>query len=231
MVSRGQSFPPFAVTVDLVVLTIREGALRALLVRRGEEPFEKRWSLPGGFVAPSEDLPAAAQRVLQAKTALDLQTVHLEQIATYGAPKRDPRMRTVSVAYLAFLHDLDDPSPGPRELDAAWVPIGAAERRRLAFDHRAILRDGLTRARAKIEYTTLATRFCPPAFTLRQLRAVYEAVWDRELDAGNFARKVLAIPGFVEETGESVASPRGRPAKTYHAGDAWHVHPPLRAVA
>src|SRR3954452_12906806 len=95
--SRRDKIPrmPFAVTVDLVVLTIREGELCALVVRRGIAPYRGRWALPGGFVDEQEGLVAAATRELAEETGLVDLRVHLEQLATYGAPRRDPRMRVV----------------------------------------------------------------------------------------------------------------------------------------
>src|SRR4029077_6691940 len=102
MTTRAPKYPPFAVTVDLVVLTVRDDALKVLAVRRGEPPFEGRWALPGGFVRPIESLDSAAQRELGEETGLKPGVVHLEQLASYGEPDRDPRMRTVTVAYLAL---------------------------------------------------------------------------------------------------------------------------------
>jgi 8-oxo-dGTP diphosphatase len=244
-----RAFDPVAVTVDVVALTIRDGALHVLLVRRGEPPFAGMWALPGGFVRgvrDAEDLPEAAVRELAEETGVSaadgpLERVHLEQLGTYGAPGRDPRMRVVSVAYLAFAPELPDPEAGGDAADAAWTPVDAlglteagdqrpGTTRRLAFDHARIVSDGLERARSKLEYTPLATAFCAAEFTIPELRAVYEAVWGEELHAGNFHRKVLSVPGFVESTGGTAdrGGRRGGPRpRLYRAGDARLLHPAL----
>ncbi|MDH6109025.1 8-oxo-dGTP diphosphatase [Kitasatospora sp. MAP12-15] len=235
-----RAFTPVAVTVDVVALTLRQGALHVLLVERGAPPYQGRWALPGGFLrAGQEDLPTAAARELAEETGLAaedaaLGRVHLEQLGTYGAPGRDPRMHVVSVAYLAFAPDLPDPQAGSDAAAAAWHPVpsheAAAPPVELAFDHARILADALDRARAKLEYTPLATAFLPPDFTIPELRAVYEAVWDDKLHPGNFHRKVLSVPGFVESTGATTerGGSRGGPrARTYRAGAARLLHPAL----
>ena len=220
-------YPPFAVTVDLVVLTIRRGALTALLVTRGESPFLGKRALPGGFVRPAEDLAQAAARELREETGLALGDVHLEQLASYGAPDRDPRMRVVSVAYLALAPGMPAPQAGSDAAGADWVPVASALADPLAFDHKQILADGLERARAKLEYTPLATAFCPPSFTIADLRAVYETVWGTTLDPRNFHRKVTGTPGFVTPVDASTAGGRGRPAQLYRKGPAATLYPPL----
>ena len=220
-------FPPFAVTVDLVALTVRDDALQVLLVTRSEPPFAGERALPGGFVQPMEDLPAAAARKLAGETGLDRVPGHLEQLAAYGSPSRDPRMRVVSVAYLALAPALPDPRPGGGAAAAAWVPVEQALGSALAFDHRAILADGLARARAKLEYTSLAAAFCPPEFTVSDLRHIYEVVWGMRLDPRNFHRKVTSTPGFLVETGRSIADGPGRPAALYRSGPTRTLNPPL----
>ncbi|MFG3703152.1 NUDIX domain-containing protein [Micromonospora sp. NPDC047670] len=228
-----RAYPAVAVTVDVVALTIRDGALHLLLIRRAEPPFAGHWALPGGFVRPAEDLAAGARRELAEETGLGgegLRRVHLEQLASYGTPDRDPRMRVVSVAHLAFAPDLPDPAAGSDADAAAWLPVTALTSRQLAFDHGRIIDDALERARAKLEYTPLATRFLAPEFTVSELRAVYETVWGHPLHAGNFHRKVLSVPGFLESTGASTerGGARGGPrAKLYRAGDARLLHPAL----
>lgn len=226
MTKREQSYPAFAVAVDLVVLTVLDGALQALLIERGEEPFQGRLALPGGFVRIDEGLEAAAARELAEETGL--RVAHLEQLASYGEPGRDPRGRVVSVAYLALVPEPPTPTAGTDAAAAGWRRAVGLAHRKLAFDHRRILRDGVERARAKLEYTTLATSFCPPEFTIAELRQVYEAIWGHPLDPRNFSRKVLSTEGFVEPTPSATTRGGGRPARLYRAGKASELSPPLR---
>ncbi|MBU7600315.1 NUDIX hydrolase [Streptomyces sp. P38-E01] len=242
------AYPPFAVTVDLVVLTVRKHALCALAVRRGESPFQGRWALPGGFVAASEDLGSAAARELEEETGLRVGEsagsaagVHLEQLATYGAPDRDPRMRVVSVAHLVLAPDLPAPVSGGDAQSARWAPVHTLlleagdelepesdrDSDQLAFDHGQILADGVERARSKIEYSALATAFCTPEFTVGELRRVYEAVWGVALDPRNFHRKVTGTPGFLVPSGGTTTRQGGRPAQLFRAGGATVLNPPM----
>ena len=247
-----RGYEPIAVTVDIVALTIRDGGLHVLLVQRGAQPYAGQCALPGGFVRArgrsavaepqAEDLPEAAIRELADETGEQLGKVHVEQLGTYGAPGRDPRMRVISVAYLAFAPELPEPRAGSHAAAAAWAEVGSlgltdggsgqrpGTTRRLAFDHARILADGLERARSKLEYTPLATSFVTEPFTISELRFVYETVWGEPLHAGNFHRKVLSVPGFVESTGETTQTggPRGGPrARLYRRGDARLLHPAL----
>ena len=254
-------FPAFAVPVDLVVLTVRESRLSALMIRRGEEPYAGRTALPGGFVREGESLGEAAERELAEETGLADLPVHLEQLATYGAVDRDPRMRVVSVAYLALAPDLPAPTAGGDAADAHWAPVaqllpdlfpnaGEAElngsfgagpadghgnrrsghgsgRAAFAFDHEQILADGVERARSKLEYTPLAAAFCPPEFTVGELRRVYEAVWGVALDPRNFHRKVTGTPGYVLPAGGTTTRQGGRPAQLFKRGDVTLLNPPM----
>ncbi|MFH9437745.1 NUDIX hydrolase [Streptomyces rochei] len=222
------AYEPFAVTVDLAVLTLRAGALHVLLVERGQEPYAGRWALPGGFLLPEESAESAARRELAEETGLaDVTGLHLEQLRTYSEPGRDPRMRVVSVAFAALLPHPPEPRGGGDASQARWVPYDAAVD--LAFDHDRILADARDRVGAKLEYTCLATAFCPPEFTLGELQQVYETVWGTALDRPNFRRKVLATPGFVEAVpgAARLTGGRGKPAALYRAGPATTLHPPL----
>lgn len=221
-------YPVFYVTVDIVALSMHDDRLNALVVERGSEPFQGRWALPGGFVEPDEGLLDAARRELAEETAVDLRHARLEQLASYGDPGRDPRGRVVSVAWLAVTASAERPTAGSDAARAEWRPVDALlEQDEMAFDHRQILADGLERARAKLEYTALATSFVGPEFTIADLRRVYEVVWGVRLDAGNFHRKVTTA-GVLEPTGRSVQRGPGRPAATYrHVPGADELNPPL----
>ncbi|MFZ0218326.1 MAG: NUDIX domain-containing protein [Candidatus Dormiibacterota bacterium] len=229
-------YPPIAVTVDVVLLTVRQGRFSVLLVRRKHPPFEGHWALPGGFVEPDEDLHQAAQRELGEETGFDELPagMHLEQLRTYGMPHRDPRLRVVSVAHVVFAPDLPPPKAGD---DAALARFWAvselhdANGPALAFDHAQIVAEGIERARAKIEYTPLAAAFLDEPFTLSELRRIYEEVWGVPQDPSNFRRKVLSREGFVEPVGDSSPSRAGlggRPADLYRRGTANILWPPLR---
>ena len=220
------SFPQ-AVSVDLVVLTLIGGKLHVLLVTRGVEPFEGTSALPGGFVRPDENLDQAAVRELAEETGLARLRTHLEQLRSYGEVGRDPRTRVFSVAYLALAPGLPDPAPGSDAADACWTPIDEALRLRLAFDHAQILADGLERARAKLEYSALATAFCPAEFTVAELRGVYEAVWGQPIDPRNFHRKITGTPGLLVDTGRVRREGPGRPAVLYRAGQVTALNPPF----
>lgn len=230
-------FPPFVVTVDLAIFTLRDGELCVLLVRRGEHPHRGRWALPGGHLRQGrESAETAARRELREETGLDVEAsnVHLEQLKTYSAPKRDPRIRTglqvVTVAFVALAPTLPDALAGTDARQAAWTPVDVALGRRLAFDHATIMADGLDRVRAKLEYTTLATRFVTEPFSLAELRAVYGAVWGEAPDVANFRRKVLATRDFVRPASRAIAAPTvagGRPPELYVCGEAQFIAPAL----
>lgn len=217
------AFPPVAASVDIAILTVREGRLSVLLVRRGAHPYRNRWALPGGFVRPAEGLDDAARRELAEETGLT-GDAHLEQLRCYGEPGRDPRMRVISVAYLALLPRLPAPDAGTDAAEARFWSVDEAPT--LAFDHDRILADAVDRARAKLEYTNLATVLVDSPFTIAELRRVYEAVWGVELHAANFRRKVLGTPGLVVATGERRATGRGW-AELYEAGPATQLQPAL----
>lgn len=226
---RPGDYPSIALTADLVVFAVAGGKLCTALVRRGAHPFRGILALPGGFVGPQESAEEAAHRELAEETGLALSRlpVHLEQLATYSAPGRDPRMRVVSVAHLALLATdgqvLPALSAGSDAAAAEWLPVHEVLELQLAFDHATILRDGLERLAGKMEYTVIAAQLLPGEFTMTQLRTVYDAVWNTRLSAGNFTRKMLPQ---LKGTGRKSRAATGAPAALYTAG-AGHIHPPL----
>lgn len=227
------AFPPFAVTVDIVILTMSGGALHVLLVRRGEAPFEGMWAIPGGFKRPTETLDEAAKRELREETGVDAASL-LAQFGAYGDPERDPRMNVVTVAYLAVLRDVGALVAGTDAAAAALLPVsdvldGTVE---LAFDHRLIARGAVERVRVELDVSGIATAFVGDTFTLAELRAVYEAVWGVRLDAANFRRSIVVDEGWVIPTGRR-ANPGpggGRPAQLYRAGRAWTYGGPIHRL-
>jgi len=223
-------FPAFAVTVDVVILTMSEGSLQVLLVRRGEAPFAGMWAIPGGFKRPTETLDGAATRELREETGVDAASL-LTQFGAYGDPKRDPRMNVVTIAYLAVVRDVGALVAGTDAADAALVPVSDVLNGEidLAFDHLEIVRDAIERVRVELEVTGVATAFVGATFTLAELRAVYEAVWGVQLDAANFRRSVVADEGWVIPTGRRArpGPAGGRPAELYRAGRAWDHGGPI----
>ena len=226
-------FPAFAVTVDVVILTMREGLLHVLLVCRGEAPFEGMWAIPGGFKRPAETLDEAAMRELAEETGVEAASL-LTQFGAYGDPGRDPRMNVVTIAYLAVLRDVGMLAAGSDAAAASLLPVSdvLSGKIELAFDHREIVRDAVERVRVELEVTGVATAFVGTTFTLAELRAVYEAVWGVQLDAANFRRSIVAEDGWVIPTGRR-AQPGpagGRPAELYRAGRAWTHGGPIHRL-
>lgn len=225
------AFPPFAVTVDIVILTLVGDRLHVLLVERAGDPYQGCWALPGGFKRPDETLDEAAARELREETGVDA-AAHLGQLGAYGDPGRDPRTNVVTIAYLAVLRDVGEIEAGTDARAARLWPVEAAlgGAMDLAFDHERILRDAVEQARRDLETTSLATAFVGPAFTLTELRTVFEAFWGHRYDPGNFHRRLTAEPGWVEPTDERAAPgpSGGKPARRYRAGGAWYHGAPLR---
>lgn len=222
-----EDFATFAVTVDVVLMTILRGELRIFLVQRGTRPHRGSWALPGGLVMNTEALEDAALRMLFEETGVARKPVHLEQLGAYGNPGRDPRARVVTVAYWAVAPRLSPayfdvtPVESSTAIYVEFVPVSEIEsgRLRLAFDHARIVADALDAVRSSLETTTLARGFCPPEFTISQLREVYEAVWGTRLDAANFQRRILRSDGFVAPL-KKWKRPKGRggrPARLWEA--------------
>ena len=209
-------YPRPAVTVDVVLFTIRAGDLAVLMIRRGGAPFKGHWALPGGFVEDNETLERAAARELQEETGL-VQT-QLEQLGAFGDPGRDPRGHTVSVAFYAFVVAATRPVAADDAADARWVPLTTLTRARVAFDHSRIIALATERLREHLTGHDGPSRrrleLVPPRFTLSELQHVHEAVLGRQLDKRNFRAKLLS-QNLVEPVASAHRTGRHRPAQLY----------------
>ncbi|RZS33343.1 8-oxo-dGTP diphosphatase [Corticibacter populi] len=204
------AFPRPLVSVDVVIFTVVQDALRVLVTRRPEtpgEPFPGAWCLPGGFIDIERDatLLDCALRKLHEKTGCS--TPYLEQLASWGDARRDPRGWSTTHAYFALI---PAPQGGPQ---ASWLAADAACEAELAFDHQTILRTALARLRSKVEYTSLPAFLLDEPFTLPQLQRVYETVLGRGLDKSAFRKRMLDS-GLLREAG-AVPGGLGRSAMGY----------------
>jgi 8-oxo-dGTP diphosphatase len=203
-------YPRPAVTADICLFTVMEDDLHILLIRRGEAPFKGSWALPGGFLRETETLDQCAARELREETGVS--GAHLEAFATFSDPKRDPRYRIVTSAYLALVPEADHVlQSGTDAVDARWHCMSRLPA--LAFDHREIISAGRRALTERIAREPLAFALLPPRFTLTQIQKVYEAVEGQSLDKRNFRRSILA-KGWIAETGELERGNR-RPAMLY----------------
>lgn len=200
-------------TVDCVIfgLDLDEETLRVMLIERDVEPFAGVWAIPGGFVRPQETLMEAATRELEEETGIS--GVFLEQLYTFGDPKRDPRGWIVSVAYYALV------SPEKHLLHATadarqarWFPITSLPE--LAFDHAEILATALSRIRGKLTYAPIGFELLPQKFTIKQLQKLYEIVLGQKLDNRNFRKKIFAMD-VLRELGEMQKGVPHRAARLY----------------
>ena len=200
-----------AVTVDVVIFSLRDSDLKVLLIRRAAPPFKGKWAIPGGYVHPDEALDEAAQRELEEETGLP--DVYLEQLYTFGAPKRDPRGRVITVAYFALVSDDVTVRAGDDAAEAAWHSVHDLPD--LAFDHDEILSYALQRLRYKLEYTAVGFELLPNEFTLTELQAAYEIVLGEKLDKRNFRRRILEAGILAETSKYREGEGQGRPAQLY----------------
>ncbi len=204
-------FPHPAVTVDVVIFTVREKKLKLLLVKRAGEPYQGKWALPGGFVRLDEDLDAAARRELKEETGVG--GVFLEQLYTFGRVDRDPRERVITVSYYALIPSDKVELRAATDAEAVgWFSLD--ELPPLAFDHEDIVEMAHQRLSAKLDYSTIAFQFMPEKFTLSELQEVYEIILRQEMDKRNFRKWILALER-IEETDEERRGGIHRPAKLY----------------
>jgi len=209
-------FPHPAVTTDIVIFSIRDVALKVLLIKRAGKPYKGKWALPGGFVREDEDLDSSALRELEEETGVH--AVYLEQLYTFGKPRRDPRERVITVAYYALIASDQLSLCAATDAEAVgW--FGLDEMPDLAFDHEEIIAMAHDRLSAKLDYSTIAFQFMAETFTLSELQSVYEIILGEAIDKRNFRKWILALEQ-IEETGELRREGSHRPAMLYRV-----IHP------
>ena len=212
------STPRYPVAVDAVLFGAsgvsvggRSPGLEVLLIQRGIPPFEGQWALPGGLVLPDEDIETAVRRELFEEAGIA--PAWLEQLYTFGRPDRDPRGRTITVAWLGLVQPSQYlPQASTDAHDARWWPL--TDLPQLAFDHAAILEVARNRLRGKVRYQPVGFDLLPEAFTLTELQTLYEVILERELDKRNFRRKI-GRTGLLLDTGEERTGAAHRAPRLY----------------
>jgi 8-oxo-dGTP diphosphatase len=199
-------------TVDIVLLTLREGQLQVMLLKRDREPFDGALALPGGYVHADEDQGCedAARRVLLQKAGL--QSPYLEQLASFSGPARDPRGWSVSVAYFALVAAAEPGHPGQH-----WLPVDRLPQ--LPFDHGRIVAAAVERVRNKSQYSSLPVHLCAEPFTLPELHAIYAALLGEAINPVSFRRKMDELGMLEPVPGAKRADGAHRPAQLYRLKD------------
>lgn len=205
-----KDYPKPAVTVDMVIFSVKNNKLQVLLIKRGVEPSKGLWALPGGFVKIEESLDDAAKRELEEETGV--KDVYLEQLYTFGDPKRDSRGRVITISYMALVnHEKIRLVAATDSADVNFFSVDKLEN--IAFDHKKIIDYALKRLRWKFEYTPVAFSLLPAKFTLGQLQNLYEMVFEKQFDKRNFRKKILSLK-ILNEHGIMEDVPN-RPPMTY----------------
>lgn len=200
-----------SVTVDLLIFTIEKDELKVLLIKRAEHPYLGRLALPGVFVHLEESVDEAAQRALYEETTLH--DIYLEQLYTFGDLNRDPRMRVISIAYMAFIpQGKFYPAAGKRVSEIGWFSVNEIAKEDLGFDHNQIVRCAIDRIKNKAMYTNIIFQLMPKEFTLSNLQKAYETVLEKSLYKANFRKKIMPM---VRETGAMSSGNNYRPSKYY----------------
>ena len=206
--------------------TLEQAALRELKKETGVGTLNP---VPGNPRHPRHRSRQIASHRSSAQA--ESKNLFLEQLETYGNPDRDPRGRVVTVAFWAVMAGLTRVQGGSDAARAELVPVAGIESREveIAFDHERIVHDAVRRVQSKLRYSTLANRFCPPKYTISQLREVYNCLWETELDEGNFQRKVRSSPDFVVELEDTrtFGESGGRPARLFTQGNAYYLNSPI----
>lgn len=196
------------ITVDVVILTIKNNSLKVLLVKRTNEPFKGRWAIPGGFIRLSENLDEAALRILKEKT--NVENIYIEQLYTFGDPLRRTDARVITCAYFALIREEDVNVFESKDVE--WHRV--YDLPPLAFDHKEIIEYSLKRTRERLEMCPVAYQLLSEKFTLTEMQKSYELIMNKKLDKRNFRKKALTTEG-LRELNEFSKSKSKRPARLY----------------
>lgn len=201
------------ITVDIVMLTVKNGLLRILLNKRSKDPFKGYYTLPGGFVTHDKSLNTAANEMLERDT--NIKGAYLEQLYTFGDVGRDSRGRIITVAYYALIDysKFNIVFSGKYD-DVGWFSLDEIKKLKIGFDHKDILDVAIDRIKNKIEYTNIVFQLLPEKFTLAELQEVYETILEKPIDKRNFRKKIAELD-MLEELNEYKKVGRMRPAQ-YH---------------
>lgn len=198
--------PPLLAAVDCIIFGFDGQKLNLLVVKRRLAPEKGKWSLMGGFVKQKENLDQAAARVLKEMTGLD--GVYMEQLYSFGDPKRDPEARTISIAYFALIDSTQYEAQLTHEFQAEWFPLKKVPK--LIFDHDTMVKAARKQLQYKAALHPLLLELLPAKFTLPQLQLLYEQVFDTQFDKRNFSRKVLSTGLLIKQADkDKVGSRKG----------------------
>jgi len=182
-------YPKADVTVDAVVFSVIEEQLKVLLIQRKNEPFAQKWALPGGYIEMKESLEDSVKRELFEETSLE--NIYMEQLYTFGDPGRDPRGRTISIAFFALVSSENLKIKGQDDaLEAKWFEVSSLPLP-LAFDHEKVILTAVKRLQGKITYQPIGFELLPQYFTLTEYQKLFEAVFLKKIDKRNFRKKIL----------------------------------------
>ncbi len=201
-----QEHPTFHVAVDSIIFGFDQGELKLLIHKRQFEPAKGGWSLFGGFVQKGESLDEAAHRVLNELTGLN--KIYMEELKTYGEVDRDPAGRVISIAYYALIPANEFTEASNSKYGATWVSL--KDLPPLIMDHSPMVEKGLRRLKRRAASQPIGFELLPGEFTMPQLQALYEAIYQTELDKRNFRKKILAMDVLIKlDTKDKSSSRKG----------------------
>ncbi|MDH3448539.1 MAG: NUDIX domain-containing protein [Gammaproteobacteria bacterium] len=200
-------------TVDSVLFTYHERALKLLLVRRSSEPEKGKWGLPGGIVDIDidDDVEATARRKLVEKTSVE--PPYLDQLETIGNRERDPRGWSVTVCYTALIAHQACAQHVSTVSDVRWVELDAALKMKLAFDHHKIIGIARERQRQRALYSISSGYALAEEFTLAELQHLHELLIGKPIQKRSFRRRIEQAKLLID-TGRK-RQEGGRPAALY----------------